>query len=220
MEDLYDVSYEQTSNNADHIAQPIYDGQDTVVVEYSDNFFPYQTTEALMKDTDHNSFSNPSHTIEMKQDATSFQDGDNGAVYVKHTDSWSDESSLADEETSFRTPLNRNSPSHQKNNFPIFPSSNESYDYPPANPNYENMKHVFVDVHRSMTCSCEELRRSQKIAEDAVPLMRRNAALKPSSFRIFTDSARNRTCLFSKPSNGYKFSLTPLRGRTKRRFSY
>ena len=195
--------YQPPDDVMDYTNAPIYNGDEAVTFEWTDEYLPYEylaqheiKSIASSQDTNHNYVMTD---VMYPDDVTgqANQSMDDASVYSRGRNScWSDESCY--NETSLRTPLDCHSVSdaskqsclHDSRDLALVDTSNTAH-----------LKHVFVDVHRSMTCSCEDLRESQLVlgssSENPSVLFRQHGVTKQKSFLAFkkhyTQTDRNQT---------------------------
>jgi len=216
----YETSADDVMN---YVTPAMYDGGDVVRFEWTDDVYqePYEYfTHDVTQDgafTQGVSDSHDTHTDTPVSNAitSDYEDGnrtmqdidDVEMTQSRRHESWSDESSFYDD-VEAETPLTRDS-THDS----CFYESRVRADT-------ANLKHVFVDVHRSMTCSCDDVRNSQIVLNSkSDKLFRHNDVTKHISFRVFRNKFARPQNLSKMHPNSFLFSLALSSDRTNRRYS-
>ena len=218
-EEAEQFAYEAPANDVlGYATSAVYDGGDVVRFEWTDDYQePYEhCTQNDPQSVTDTQISHPrgpvAKNIDYDYEKSMLQVVDDVAMtQLRRPGSWSDESSYYDD-VEVGSPLNQTSTCES--------CLHETRDHA----NTANLKHVFVDVHRSMTCSCDDLRNSQMVLASISDkqVLRHNDVTKHISFR----ACQNRYILKDRNQNPSKphlllplLSLSPPSGRTKRRFS-
>lgn len=154
-DESYPINYQCSDDREMSVSSPVYDGRDTVTVEYTSDMNYYDPYGNLSNDVAADNLRTNSLTSSAnfrdENDGTQNHDvTSNDAVYVNTRNSWSSDGSEKEETCFFHDSSNENAVASAD-------ETNLSQEQNLLGVNLANLKHVFVDVHRSMG----EVRRSQ-----------------------------------------------------------
>ena len=208
------VAYETSVNDVMDYATPaVYDGGDVVRFEWTDNQYqePY---EYYTRDAEGSAGFGDTHSPISIVANPGYVDGENTTRDIddvemtlpRRHESWSDESSYYDDVEG--TPLNRDSATRDS-------CLHESR----VRADTSNLKHVFVDVHRSMTCSCDNVRNSQFVLDSDKAYARHNHVTKHISFRAYPNQYFRGQNSSKIQHNSILLSLALSSERRNRRYS-